>query len=262
MKKNKIYSVIFSLVAISLLMSCSSGKTKAKEETKERVLVFAAASLTDVLSDMVAVYQKEHPTEIKLNLASSGTLARQIEQGGGADIFLSASKTWADYVDSLGLIKKSLRMDIAKNELVLISPLNSTLDNIVIDNQTDFAAMLGQGRLSMGDPSHVPAGRYAKQSLDFLDAYDGLKTQLLPSKDVRSALMMVELGEAPLGIVYRTDAMKSKKVKVTGVFPEESHKPIVYVAGVCNPKQSAVDFYRFLSSTEAMPIWAKYGFNK
>ncbi len=253
---------MFSLIAISLLESCGTGTTKAKGETKERVLVFAAASLTDVLSEMVAVYEEKYPTEIKLNLASSGTLARQIEQGGSADIYLSASKTWADYVDSLGLIQKGLRQDIAKNELVLISPLNSTLDTIEIDNQTDFDAILGQGRLSLGDPSHVPAGRYAKQSLDFLDAYDGLKTQLLPSKDVRSALMMVELGEAPLGIVYRTDAMKSKKVKVSGVFPEESHKPIVYVAGVCNAKKSAIDFYSFLSSTEAMPIWAKYGFNK
>ena len=259
MKKN-IISRIASVLILSIITSaCGGGKSK---ETKDEIMVFAAASLTDVLSELVDVYEKDHTTKIKLNLASSGTLARQIVQGGEADIYLSASKKWADYADSLGYIKNNLRSDIAKNELVLIVPNNSLIDSITINKETDFASLLGQGRLSIGDPSHVPAGRYAKQSLDNLNAFNGLKEKLLPSKDVRSALMMVELGEAPMGIVYRTDALKSGKVKIVGTFPEQSHKPIVYVAGVCNPKENACSFYEFLYSSKALPIWQKYGFKK
>ncbi len=254
--------VVLFLFVLVYLSSCGGSNGKSQNEAQGEVMVFAAASLTDVLSEIVTLYQKENAVKIKLNLASSGTLARQIEQGGEADIFLSASKSWADYVDSLGFIKQKLRTDIAANELVLIVPLNSQLDSLNINNETDFVSLLGQSRLSIGDPSHVPAGRYAKQSLDYLNVYNGLKDKLLPSKDVRSALMMVELGEAPLGIVYRTDAMKSKKVKIAGTFPEETHKPIVYVAGVCNAKLAAIDFYEFLNSDETLMIWQKFGFKK
>ncbi|MBS2100635.1 molybdate ABC transporter substrate-binding protein [Carboxylicivirga linearis] len=259
MKKNIISRIASVLILLIFISACSGSKSK---ETKDEVMVFAAASLTDVLSELVEVYENNHLTKIKLNLASSGTLARQIVQGGEADIYLSASKKWADYADSLGYIKNNLRSDIAMNELVLIVPNNSTIDSITINKETDFVSLLGQGRLSIGDPSHVPAGRYAKQSLDNLNAFNGLKEKLLPSKDVRSALMMVELGEAPLGIVYRTDALKSGKVKIAGPFPEESHKPIVYVAGVCNAKQNVVQFYEFLNSSKALPNWQKYGFKK
>jgi len=259
MKKN-IISRIASVLILSIIISACGGSRS--KETKDEVMIFAAASLTDVLSELVEVYEEDHSTRIKLNLASSGTLARQIEQGGDVDMYLSASKAWADYVDSLGYIKGGLRSGITKNELVLIAPLTSSTDSLTINNKTDFASLLGQGRLSIGDPSHVPAGRYAKQSLDFLDSFNGLKEHLLPSKDVRSALMMVELGEAPLGIVYRTDAIKSSKVKIVGTFPEESHKPIMYVAGVCNPTENTCSFYEFLSSDESLPVWQKYGFKK
>nr|WP_319401958.1 molybdate ABC transporter substrate-binding protein [uncultured Carboxylicivirga sp.] len=259
MKKNIISRIAPILILLLFISGCSGSKSKEK---KDEVMVFAAASLTDVLAEVVELYQVEHQTKIKLNLASSGLLARQINQGGQADIFLSASKTWADYVDSLGVVKDGKRANIAQNELVLITPIASAFDNISINDSTDFIAMLGKSRLSIGDPSHVPAGRYAKQSLDYFNVYDGLKDHLLPSKDVRSALMMVELGEAPLGIVYRTDAMKSGRVKIIGTFPNESHKPIVYVAEVCNSTRNATEFFNFLHSDELQPVWQKYGFKK
>nr|WP_321452982.1 molybdate ABC transporter substrate-binding protein [uncultured Carboxylicivirga sp.] len=259
MKKNINSRIAAVLILLLFISACSGSKSN---ETKEEVMVFAAASLTDVLVEIVELYEVEHSIKIKLNLASSGTLARQINQGGQADIFLSASKTWADYVDSLDMVKDGNRANIAQNELALIAPIASSLDSILINDKTDFITMLDQGRLSIGDPSHVPAGRYAKQSLMYFNVYDGLKDHLLPSKDVRSALMMVELGEAPLGIVYQTDAMKSGRVKIIGTFPNESHKPIVYVAEVCNSTTNAKEFFNFLHSDELQPIWQKYGFKK
>jgi len=256
--------LLILMLAIVLAYSCNGSKGKSTEANHQSnsIMVYAASSLTDVISELIQVYESSHKVKVKTNMASSGTLARQIEQGGNADIFISANKSWADYVNRLGVVISGVNVEIARNELVLIAPLDSSLDSVLINSNTDWNALIGDGRLSMGDPIHVPAGMYAKQSLEYYETYDQLKRKILPSKDVRSALMMVEMGESPLGIVYRTDAMKSTKVKVVSVFPEDSHQPIVYLAGVCSNNVSVKEFYSFLNSEEAKAIWYKYGFDK
>ncbi len=225
-------------------------------------MVFAAASLTDVLDEIVDSFEVKYNVEVKTNMASSGKLARQIEQGGQPDVYISASKKWANYVDSLGYILKGFKSELAYNELVLIAPVESSLNVASIDKDLDFNALIGDGKLSMGDPSHVPAGKYAKQSLAYYSWYKNAYEKMLPAKDVRSALMYVEMNEAPVGIVYKTDALKSKKVKILNTFPEESHKPIVYVGGACSESTVGKEFFNYLKSPETKAIWEKYGFKK
>lgn len=252
------------MIALTFFFSCNTGKSKTDKnnETEQPIMIFAAASLTNVLTEIVDSFEVKYKVKIQTNLASSGTLARQIEQGGIPDIYLSASKKWADYVDSLGVIQKGYKTNIAKNNLVLIAPLNSELVVPAIDSSFNMLSVIGSERLSMGDPTHVPAGKYAKQSLTYYGWYNQLKDKLLPAKDVRSALMVVELGETPLGIVYRTDAQKSKRVKILNTFPECSHKPIVYVGGVCKNNKNAIAFFNYLNSDLTKAIWSKYGFEK
>ena len=239
-----------------------SGRTADTKNGTSSIMIFAAASLVDVLSELIDSFEVSHPVKVKVNLASSGTLARQIEQGGMPDVFISASKTWMRYVDSLGYVQKESVAEVAKNDLVLVAPAESAPEPLSIDSTLDFAALLGAGRLSIGDPEHVPAGKYAKEALDYFGWYAALTSKLLPAKDVRSALMVVEMGEVPAGIVYRTDALKSKKVTVIGIFPGHSHKPIVYVAGVCRKSDAGTSFFSYIASVTAEPVWARYGFRK
>lgn len=260
--------IIIALTILGILFSCSSGGNKtndgesSEDKSGQPIMVFAAASLTDVLSEIVDAFESKYQVEVKTNMASSGTLARQIEQGANPDVYISASKKWADYVDSLGYFYEDYKSAIAQNELVLIAPQSSTMEIKAIDSTLNFISLLGTGRLSIGDPVHVPAGRYAKQSLEYFGWYNQLDNKVLPAKDVRSALMVVEMEEAPIGIVYRTDAQKSDKVKVLNSFPEKSHKPIVYFAGVCNDNNVAKNFFDYLNSGETKEIWEKYGFGK
>ncbi len=265
MKIQKLHTYSLFLIATIglLLISCSSSSEKQKTEApKQEIMVFAAASLTDVLSEIVDSFEMHYPITVKLNLASSGTLARQITQDAAPDVYLSASKKWADYVEEQGYLKSGLRTDFAKNELVLITPKTSSLEISKIDSTLNFPDLLKGNRLSMGDPDHVPAGKYAKQALTYFGFYGALHQKTIHAKDVRSALMVVEMEEAPLGIVYRTDAIKSRKVKILAAFPEKSHSPIVYVAGVCSEKEAAKTFYQFLNNKVNDAIWLKYGFSK
>ncbi len=250
-----------TLVAIIAVASCKYAGTSKKEQKDQSIMVFSAASLTDVLSELADSFEVKYHVKVKTNMASSGTLARQIEQGGKPDVYISASKKWADYVDSLGYIQKGFKATIAKNQLVLIAPQSSTTEITSIDSTFDFISLLKDDRLSIGDPSHVPAGKYAKQSLEYYGWYKQLEGKTLPAKDVRSALMVVEMEEAPVGIVYKTDALKSAKVKILNSFPEKSHKPIMYVSGVINDKQIAKEFFAYIQSDETKVIWKKYGFN-
>ena len=259
------FSIVSALMIFGLQFSCGTSGRKSEgnsDEQKQQVMVFAAASLTDVMAEIIDSFEVSHNVKVKLNLASSGTLARQIEQGGAPDVFISASKRWADYVDSLGVVIPGYKTEVAQNELVLVAPQSSHLKAVTINRSLNLGSLLGSGRLSIGDPSHVPAGRYAKQALEYYGWYDQLKKKMLPAKDVRSALMIVEMGEAPIGIVYRTDALKSGKVKILDAFPEKSHQPIVYVAEVCANRKLAKDFYAYLNSGSTKPIWDKYGFKQ
>ncbi len=249
------------IILVFTLPSCNQRVNNNKKNQKT-IMVYAAASLTDVLHEIIESFEVEYPVKVLTNIASSGTLARQIEQGGTPDVFLSANKNWIDYVDSLDYIVPGFKHEIAQNNLVLIAPKASKITVNKIDSSLNFVALLGNGRLSMGDPSHVPAGIYAKQALNYYGWYQALTKKILPAKDVRSALIMVEMEEVPLGIVYRTDAEKSNKVKILAGFSENSHRPVVYVAAVCKDNDLAKEFFNFLNSDKVRQIWEKYGFKK
>jgi len=262
MKKNtRTFICILTFGMLTMISSCSRHKDRAAHGETSKLMVFAAVSLTDVLTALKDSFEAFYPVNVQLNLASSGTLARQIEQGGRADVYISASRKWASYIDRQGFIEKEYMREIARNELVLVAPSAMALKTGTIDSTLDLMTFLAGERLSMGDPAHVPAGRYARQALEYY-GWQGTTSRILPAKDVRSALMVVEMGEAPLGIVYRTDALKSKKVQILDTFPEKSHQPIVYMAGVCKLSAASIDFYAFLNAAENFPVWEKYGFKK
>ncbi len=271
MKAFKKYICLLKSIAVftamALMIACGTGRSQSdktvegQDDTSE-IMVFAAASLTDVLGEIIDAFEVEYHVTVRTNMGSSGTLARQIEQGEIPDVFLSASETWADYVDSLGMMLPGTKTVFARNQLALIAPLNSDAQVAGIDNSLDLMSLLGSGRLSIGDPAHVPAGKYAEESLNYYGWLKGLEGRTLQAKDVRSALMVVELEEAPLGIVYSTDAQKSEKVKILSIFPEESHTPVTYMGGVCGEGEMAGEFFAFLNSEETNPVWDKYGFSK
>lgn len=245
------------LFFIVFVLACSKHTSK-DHDASPSITIFAAASLADVIEEIANSFQSKYQIEIKTNLASSGTLARQIEQGAEPDLYISANQAWIDHVVKQRFIQEDAYAIVAQNELVLVAPEATTLEVNRIDSSMDLPTLLAEERLSIGDPAHVPAGIYAQQALSYFGWYD--KLQILPARDVRTALMIVELGEAPLGIVYRTDALKSKKVSMLQSFPSESHAPIVYVAGLCSKREIAKKFYQFLQSEEARLIWIRHNF--
>lgn len=219
--------------------------------------VFAAASTTDALQEITAAYEKTHAVHIRCNYASSGTLARQLEAGARADLFISADAQWMDYAAKHDLITPDSRRDLLGNRLVLIVPAGTTLQ-VRMDRSFDFARALN-GRLAVGDPESVPAGRYAQQALAAWHWGKGVK--LLPCADVRAALAAVERGEAAAGIVYASDAVKSYNIKVIGEFPESTHAPIRYPAALgkqASPEAAAL--LEHLSGADARKIYKRYGF--
>ncbi|RPH21815.1 molybdate ABC transporter substrate-binding protein [Buttiauxella warmboldiae] len=227
-----------------------------------KITVFAAASLTNALQDIATQYKKGTAVHIASSFASSSTLARQIEAGAPADLFISADQKWMDYAVSKDAMKADSRKTLLGNSLVVVAPAASAAGEVKIDAKTNWASLLKDGRLAVGDPDHVPAGIYAKEALQKLGAWDRLAPKLAPAEDVRGALALVERGEAPLGIVYGSDAVASKGVKVVGTFPEGSHQKVAYplaiVKGRDNPTVSA--FYRWLQGPEAAAIFQRYGF--
>ncbi|MDN0106337.1 molybdate ABC transporter substrate-binding protein [Yersinia rochesterensis] len=251
------YGKVNKWVASAALLAAFSSSAMAADMT-----VFAAASLTNALQDIAAQYKKEKQVDVVASYASSSTLARQIEQGAPADLFISADQQWMDYVIDKQQMVASTRYTLLGNELVLIAPKDSKIDKVEIDKKTDWKKLLEGGRLAVGDPDHVPAGIYAKESLENLGAWSTLAPEMARANNVRSAMALVERAEAPLGIVYGSDAIASDKVKVVGVFPAASHKPVEYpmaiVKGHENPTVTA--FYDYLKSPVAAVIFEKYGF--
>lgn len=230
----------------------------------DKITIFAAASLTDALNAIDAAYKTRSGTDIVVSFASSSTLARQIEAGAPAQVFLSADTKWMDYLDKKSLIEPGSRHDVLGNKLALIAPSDSSVATISIDRALDWQRLLGaDGHLAVGDPDHVPAGIYAKEALTNLGAWNALQPRLARADDVRGALALVEHGDAPLGIVYATDARVSQKVKIVGIFPETSHSPIVYPFAIVKGQASpAVQMYfHFLSGPEARTVFNRYGFS-
>jgi molybdate transport system substrate-binding protein len=224
------------------------------------LLVFAAASLSEALRAAGNAFTARTGVAVRISLDSSSVLARQIEAGAPADVFLSADVPWMDYVDRRHLLRAGTRRDLLANRLVLIAPAASAVHLRLVPG-VDLAAALGGGRLAMGDPDSVPAGRYAQAALRWLGAWRQVSARLVRAENVRAALEYVARGEAPLGIVYQTDALAEKRVRVVGAFPAASHPPIIYpVALTAKAGPEAAAFEDFLSGPEALGIFSRYGF--
>jgi molybdate transport system substrate-binding protein len=232
------------------------------EARAQTLTVFAAASLTDAMKEISTLWVKQGHEAPRMSFASSSTLARQIEQGAPVNVFASADEQWMDYLAKKDLIAAGTRKDLLGNDLVLVVPAAHPI-HVDIGPGFDLIGLLGpDGRLSTGDPAHVPAGIYAEQALRKLGLWDKVAPRLAPAADVRSALLLVERGEAPAGIVYSTDAAASKAVSIAGVFPDSSHDPITYPFAVVKSGDSADAraFLAFLSTPEVRQVWTRWGF--
>ena len=228
----------------------------------QEVTVFAAASLQNALEEIGRAYGQKTGHSAKFSFAASSALARQIEQGAPASVFASADEQWMDYLEQRKLIVDATRKPLLGNSLVLVVPAGN---NAQVDLKPgfDLARLLGpDGRWVTGDPTNVPVGRYAEEALKNLGAWDFAQTRLVRAENVRVALAFVERGEAAAGIVYSTDAALTQKVRVAGVFPAWSHKPVTYpVAAVAKYDNATVrEFLAFLEGDEAKGIFRKYGF--
>lgn len=224
-------------------------------------LVLAAASLQDALEEASTVWEAKGHAAPTLSFAATSALARQIESGAPADLFISADEKWMDEVATKGLIEPESRTDLLANRIVLIAPAGSNA-SIRIAPGFPLARLLGNGRLAMADPDGVPAGRYGKEALTRLEVWDSVADRVVPAENVRAALALVARGEAALGIVYTTDAMAEPGVRVVDTFPADSHVPIVYPIALLKTARSgeAEAFRTFLLSDEATAIFRKAGF--
>jgi len=242
----------FTLLAL-LLPVPAAAQTQA-------ITVFAAASLTDSLKRVAEAYKARTGAAVTLSFGASSTLARQIEQGAAADLFLSADTDWMDYLEKAGQIAPGTRKDVLGNALVLVAASDAKPAPHIAPG-FDLADALGNGRLAMADPASVPAGKYGKAALMTLGVWDKVAPKVVQAENVRVALEYVARGEAPFGIVYATDA-KVAPVKVVGRFPANTHPPIVYpVALTRNAAPAARAFLTFLQGPEARAIFAKAGFS-
>lgn len=244
-------------IAAALLILFSAGAARAEQP----VTLFAAASTTNAVEAIARAYEESGQGKLRPVFASSSTLARQIAQGAPADLFLSANNAWIDYLSERGALEAGTRTEIMGNVLVLIAPDNRPL-TLTIEPGFPLAAALGNRRLVLGDPAHVPAGIYAKAALENLGVWPEVSTKIAYAGNVRAALALVDRGEAGAGIVYATDASISRRVRIVGSFPAKSHPPIVYtlalVAGRRNPQVTAL--YDFLRGPEARAIFRAQGF--
>ena len=245
---------------VSVLCGLSLGLAVAPA-TAQELLVFAAASLQDALDAVIAEYQAEGGGEVNASYASSAALARQIEQGAPADIFISANPQWMDYLEEHGLIREGSRADLLDNGLVLVAPRDSGT-TVEIAPGFDLLGALDGGLLAMGDPDHVPAGIYGRAALESLGAWDAVAPHVARADNVRAALALVARGEAPLGVVYSSDAAADDTVKVIDDFPQESFPEIVYPIAIIADSEhaEAAALVEILQSETAAAIFARFGF--
>lgn len=261
MHRRFVIRTIAMMLGLMFLQGIGGGVAVHAAETGA-VTVFAAASTTNAITDISKMFEAKNKAKVTHSFASSSTLAKQIEQGAPADVFLSADRKWMNYLAEKQSIEPQSRFDLLGNKIVLIAPVSSTV-KITVGPKFDLAKVLGNEKLAMGDPDHVPAGIYGKQALIKLEVWKDVESKVARAKDVRAALALVERGEAPLGIVYSTDAAITKKVKVVGVFPEDSHPPIVYPVALVKGKATPIakSYLEFLKSADAKTVFEKYGFS-
>jgi len=243
--------IVSSIISLGLSISLS---VKA-----ESVTVYAAASLTNAMSDLEKIYEKQNKVEVKTSYAGSSTLAKQIEAGAPADIFISADTQWMDYLQNKKLVAANDRLNLLGNRLVLITPKGQSL-KVKLDKTTDPNKVF-TGKICTGDTKSVPVGKYAKQAFTNLGWWSRIEPKLVETEDVRAALNFVARGECQVGIVYATDAAISKDVTVVGVFPENTYSPIIYPVGMVKKNPSSTKFYQFLQSNQAKVVFKKYGFS-
>lgn len=263
-----------SLTAVCLLLVSAAAVRPAAAQADpsgetDAITVFAAASLTDAVGEIARAFTAgagaagthsgSHPG-VRTSFAASSVLARQIEAGAPADIFMSADVEWMDYLDERHLLRAGTRHALLGNRLVLIAPQSSSVQLALVPH-VDLAAALAGGRLATGDPDSVPVGRYARAALTSLGVWEQLAPLLVRAENVRAALEYVARGEATLGIVYRTDALAEKRVRIVATFPSDSHPPIIYpVALTARALPEASAFEAFLASAAARAIFGRYGF--
>lgn len=220
-------------------------------------LVFAAASLKNALDEVAASYPAAKPV---VSYGASSTLAKQIENGAPAQVFISADRDWMDYLEKRDLLEPGTRRNLLGNRLVLVAPAKQPVKLQPAPGFAIAAALKG-GRIALADPNSVPAGKYAKAAFETLGVWRQISGHVAAAENVRAALALVARGEAPLGVVYRTDAAVEPGVVVAGVFPEDTHPPIVYpAAALRGASPGGLAFLRFLAGGEAKRIFEKYGF--
>jgi molybdate transport system substrate-binding protein len=222
------------------------------------ITAFAAASLTNALDDVDTAFTKQSGIKVTVRYGASSALAKQIKQGAPADVFASADLQWMDQCAH----RKDTRVNLLGNKLVLIAAKDVKIDHVTIGPGFDLARLAGDGRVATGDVREVPVGLYAKAALERLGAWAAVEPKMVMAGNVRLALRLVARGEAPLGIVYETDAKIEPAVKVIGVFPDNTHDPIIYpVALTANAKPDAAQYLSFLRTQTAKSVFERYGFN-
>jgi molybdate transport system substrate-binding protein len=251
----RIASIAF--VFITLLFAAPQRLT-----AQETLTVFAAASLRNALDDVNAAFTRASNIKVTASYAATSALAKQLEAGAPADVFLSADLKWMDYVAGKNIIKTDTRFNLLGNKLVLIAGKDSRLGDVQINQGFDIARIAGDGRIAVADTKAVPAGRYAKAALEKLGIWKAAEPKLAQAENVRATLAYVARGETPIGIVYETDAKVEPKVKIIGYFPDGSYPPVTYpAAATANAKAGAAKYLQFLRGGEAKAVFEKYGFS-
>jgi molybdate transport system substrate-binding protein len=247
-----------SAILLALVILLPNPPARAEDKT---LVVFAAASMKNALDDIDAAFTAKTGTKVSASYAASSTLAKQIEQGAPADIFVSADTDWMDYATAKKTINEPTRVNLLGNSIVLIAPKDSKIDNVTIGQNFDLAKLAGDGKIATGDVKSVPVGKYAKAALEKLGAWQAAEPKFAMADSVRAALTLVARGEANLGIVYSTDAKVEPGVKIVGTFPADSHPPIIYpVAATATAKDEAKAYLDYLHSSAAKAVLEKYGF--
>ncbi len=254
-------NIFLPLVMIMAALLALAATPAAQAQTRTDVTVYAAASLKESLDALTRQFEKQHGDRVRVSYGASSALARQIEKGAPANVFISADLEWMDYLAQRNSIRAGSRVNLVSNRLVLITPAGSKAE-LSIAPKFPLAEALSANRLALADPASAPAGKYARSALEALGVWQAVSSRIAPGENVRAALALVARGETPFGIVYRTDAMAERKVRVIGEFPANLHPPIVYPAALLAESRSklADALLHFLRSAEARAVWRQYGF--
>ena len=254
LQRRTVLAALAALASIAITPQLASAQDKS-------IIVFAAASMKNALDDVDAAFTKKSGVKVVASYDASSALMKQIEGGAPADVFVSADLQWMDYGAQKKLIKDDTRVNLLGNKLVLIAPKDSKIGTVSVGPGFDLAGLAGNGRIATGDVKAVPVGLYAQAALEKLGIWSPVEPKMAMTSNVRAALVLVARGEAPLGIVYSTDAKVEPGVKIVGVFPDDTHPPIIYpVAATVNAKPDAIPYLAFLRSQAAKSIFEGYGF--